>query len=590
MSVDQSNEQIWLVKSSGVVRGPFHFLELINEVKKRNIALLDEVRTPTARWRFIREQKELADIVKAIREEDAVTSQVTGLTNTAFISEATKSITIDVSPEVTRQTGKADAIIDEKTPIPEFERRGGKGKLPPPEIPTPKTKKAEPEKVPKPIHAIPQSLVHKIQKPKLLYFVPVVIVIIALLLILDFNKSRRLNQNMEELIRNAQQYRTQGLLQKALPFYEKAEATFPLPDYPKKEYLSLMLTLHRGDLAKSNKILNELENSKSKMETPISFFQNWRGMILHLQQNYIDADVEFEKAIAADGRLRAPVLNRIVNDFYARHPDKALQHYNEAKQAQMINHTALLAAALSILNLESSAQVESIQSMLNDLNAWIHQHSEGRSESLFMISALQAHSNQIKESEATIEKLVEMMPKESDDFVQELDVLQTMMNWEDYSSICERLAKTHAGKAAELLVSAYCEIEKGKNDHAWAIIEALQKKFPENNLYVGMQAYLLKAKKNTPEAKVLTSSSNLSSAKMMLIEICIDEKDLDCADSVIRGELIKNPSSIRGLYWSAKVALLRNNKELARTEVNKGLQISPYYLPLLELREDLNAR
>ncbi|MNT86266.1 hypothetical protein D3C72_2265360 [compost metagenome] len=75
----------------------------------------------------------------------------------------------------------------------------------------------------------------------------------------------------------------------------------------------------------------------------------------------------------------------------------------------------------------------------------------------------------------------------------------------------------------------------------------------------------------------------------LLGELCIEAKDIACAQKYYTQLYAKDPRSaaaLHGLAWSAQ-----NNRDRARAYeyARGGLQIEPLYMPLIELRDQLEA-
>lgn len=580
MSLSDSKEQIWLVKSSGVVRGPFSFIQLIGEIKNRNIAILDEVRTPRTRWNFVREQKELSDIVKAIRDEDAIAPQETGVTHTAINLEVTKSITLDI-PQAQAQDGM---INDELTPEPEFGKRKSQKKSEP--VSSASRFPKETEAVPIPILGTAGPQRKKGNAKKWLYLLPVFVVAGFTYYFFDVSKSKKMAVKSDELVKVAQQYKVAGLYEKARSLYENAYKMAPLSVQAKKEYITLELIADSPSLM-LEKMMAEMDVNGEKMGIPATTIQNWRGMFLHRQGKFQEADQAFEKAISADIRNTAAVTNRIVNDYFLRRPDIAIQHYLEARQNGSLNQNSILSAATSVLLMDPNTQAENMKAIFADIQNWVKVHYEGASEMTLLSAAISARMSQLSDSENHVLKLMEIMPQGKLNFIPEVDMLRSFSDWANYESVCNTIALAHAGKLTELLVKTYCQTEKGDFQKAWQLIEEIQSKFSESNKHLGVQAYLLKSMNRLPEAKIIISTSSQMIAKLIQSDLCYREKDLVCAESAANEVLQKDPMNIYAHYWIAKVASLKNNKEFAKQEVNKGLMFSPYFLPLVELKEEL---
>ena len=66
---EKNLEKKWLVKSENRILGPYHFDQIEDLLKKRQISLIDEIRDTDTRWLYIRENTEFKYIVENIRKE-----------------------------------------------------------------------------------------------------------------------------------------------------------------------------------------------------------------------------------------------------------------------------------------------------------------------------------------------------------------------------------------------------------------------------------------------------------------------------------------------------------------------------------------
>jgi len=84
-------EKKWLVKSNYKILGPFSYDQLEDILRKRQIALIDEVRDMDRRWSYIREIPELQRMAESIRVEIEQKSEATRTIQTAVSSPTSTS-------------------------------------------------------------------------------------------------------------------------------------------------------------------------------------------------------------------------------------------------------------------------------------------------------------------------------------------------------------------------------------------------------------------------------------------------------------------------------------------------------------------
>lgn len=81
------SEQLWLVKSSDRILGPFTTQELSERILSKEIVLIDEVASPRSRWKHIRDEPTFASVVAEVRSKQLATKDDTEVgTGTPTIS------------------------------------------------------------------------------------------------------------------------------------------------------------------------------------------------------------------------------------------------------------------------------------------------------------------------------------------------------------------------------------------------------------------------------------------------------------------------------------------------------------------------
>ncbi len=107
MTKDSFFEKKWLIKSENRILGPFHFEQIEELLKKRQISLIDEVRDMDTRWLYIRENINFKAIVEEFRKEieskseSTKTYQTLAKTNTNTASDASVNKTNAFIPQFT---------------------------------------------------------------------------------------------------------------------------------------------------------------------------------------------------------------------------------------------------------------------------------------------------------------------------------------------------------------------------------------------------------------------------------------------------------------------------------------------------------
>ena len=103
-----------MVKSAGLVLGPFTVAELADAIQTRQVLLLDEVKGPNLRWKFLREQSELAEVVAAALDKETTREKTSTLVTKSDITTKSEE-PADADIESKRFKPKLE---EELTPIP----------------------------------------------------------------------------------------------------------------------------------------------------------------------------------------------------------------------------------------------------------------------------------------------------------------------------------------------------------------------------------------------------------------------------------------------------------------------------------------
>ncbi len=117
MEPNISVQRKWLIKSSTKIVGPFTIDELIVELGAKNVSLIDEIRDPQTRWKFIREHPLLEEVVRRLRELQAQQSEDTGTQSSGTVTMEKEDTTTIIHAD---SSSPASVAIPLKSP--QFEK------------------------------------------------------------------------------------------------------------------------------------------------------------------------------------------------------------------------------------------------------------------------------------------------------------------------------------------------------------------------------------------------------------------------------------------------------------------------------------
>ncbi|MNL53454.1 hypothetical protein D3C87_1767010 [compost metagenome] len=108
---------------------------------------------------------------------------------------------------------------------------------------------------------------------------------------------------------------------------------------------------------------------------------------------------------------------------------------------------------------------------------------------------------------------------------------------------------------------------------------------------VSYAAFLKNSGKKTEAGTLLKTPevSPLALRDQLIGELCLDAKDLPCVQKHYTQLYAKDPRSAAALYGLAWAAQNNHDRARAYEYARGGLQLEPLYMPLIDLRDQLEA-
>ncbi|GIL18431.1 MAG: hypothetical protein BroJett040_21820 [Oligoflexia bacterium] len=583
MAAYSDYEQVWLIKTAGVVLGPFSLIEVIQGIQDRRISILDEVRSPTTRWGFVREHPQLSEIVKVIRDQDSDRGQITGITHASLNPDLTRSITHEV---LQREDLTPTPIIEESKTQSSVEIKALERRVSNPEA----------SKVPKPLskgQALPlKQKSIEIKQSYLKWAAAGAAVILILLGVLVIKNQGPKTMSAEEMIKLGQMHRSMGYYDKALINFHRAQEMKRLGASVYLQMIPLELAMGKQAI-QVQRMLDEVEKDKRIFEANKNEIGNWRALMLMSQGEYLAAEQEFKSILAQDPFHKKVLLNRGLNFYFLNQFEESLQLIIEAQRSGLSHPFASIVKALNAIHLAAEAVSADQSAMIqNELMRWWQVRQEFRAE-ISLIRATYAHRlGRSAEALAAMKEILNINPDISKDYVPELDVSYQIIAWERLFPYCERLADSYKDLAVAKGLLAFCFYKKGDMAGALKQIDFARKQHSSEGILNGLHAFLLLQSSRVSEAKAvlqLETQELFKFNQLLRAGQCFEEKNLACSQASLNELVNKKIDSVEIYMLMAKVYKEKSQKEMAKQEIEKGLGISGNYRPLIEMREELNA-
>ncbi len=585
MSITESNEKKWLIKSSGKILGPYSFDEVSSLLRERRLSLIDEVRSPDGRWLFIRECRSFLEIVKKMRDQQSDSRE-----DTTSLSGTTKSITIDLTPPPVPQPLGRNPVPP--NPLNPNASSTGNVKLSeilegnsPLEKPTSATNYAS-ARDPR-IQSRASSLRNRTALFGWLLLLVVVLGLVVFQQMPKGEKDRSLGFN--DLITLAKSSKALGQYEKSLEMFRKAEAKQKLDVSQNLQMVPLLMKVENQNvqarqILENMSVLNLETRSKAEVESLMALSYLREGRLDEAQKRYEWVSQNYPKHEPAGINLVA--ISLLQNDF-----ETAVERLNEMFRSGMSEPILFLYRAISIFR--NSNENSKLEAAKEDLKRLLDQQRDYRSESFLLLAAVETKLNHELDAKDAIKSLLETDPDLTRNHLHDLFVHEEVLEWGYLGNICEMLVKNGTDNVLFKGLGIYCTYQQGDLQAAISQMEQARTQFANDPTLAGLHSFLLWKSGRVNEAKALTQLPKIQETKLsdtVAATLCESQGNWACAEDTWRKLMQKDSKNISAFAGLARVALHKGQPEMAQDFIKQGLLISNHYKPLVELKGRINDR
>lgn len=587
MSTYGEFDQIWMVKSAGMVLGPFTIAELGEALRSRRVSVLDEVKTPNKRWNYAREYPELAEIIKSIK----VLEPVKESTDITLDLEVTKpdwptvptaqSILVPLKKNpVTRNSSLPPNLNDTKKANPAPTKSN-----PPQKV---EAKSKAPPSPPKgnqiPKQVVPDSL--SPQKPASQnQFKQFALGILFALGVAggilyyggSFSSNSLQSVDYFSLARVA---RDKGLYERALQFYNKGlQQKKKVPLQTEIEFIPLLLHFPT-ETNSVETLIRQIENQADLTRLPV-----WQALLKMRQGRFTDAELlwlDLLKRFPEDGAIH---LNHIVNSYFMG--DKNLSPGDMAF-VQTTNHTEEISVlvrglmAARSLNAESGAAAKAIaDAAIRELALAYDLNQLFRFEFLLLTATLQRNTDP-EGFKSTVKALLKEDPLTSRDRIPELEVDNQIFDVGRWMDICTDVLRGIDSEPAKSVMKAECQTYNGQYEVAAQTVSQLADT-PEAATVLAVSQWRLH---HIPEVLKVMATRDPAVAYVRG-RACLDRKDIACVEEAIKSLQSSGHHSVRSAELSIRLNLMLDKKDNAAKILKQSQLEYTHYRPFVDLQEEI---
>lgn len=581
---ESRQEKNWLVKSSTRILGPFNLDEIAQLLLKKHISIIDEVRQPEGRWKYIRENRVFDNVVQTLRAEQESSGEMTQ-TQTLTATAAT-SVTIT----------KTDALhIGEETPTPTpppvptlarsdlaFPGDGAKDVTPggiQPILPKmPPSPSADPAM---------QRQIKKAQNMIRVFVALFVVAVIGAVFYMQTRKTVFRDQGYDALISEALRYRGIQLYDKALAAYKKA-AVIREPDASVQNQMAIVLIVLDRQTAQGRRILErELADDKNGRSQQIDASLGIAISYI-LEGSLREAEEALQRVLILEPQNFNARLNLGLVALRKGDAKDALRQLNDLARRTAAHPLLLLGRSLAFMQIPERDETMA-RTLSSEIRSFLGRSSQFRQELLMVNAALMSPSD--PELSSLIGEFLSQVTHQSSQYARDPRLDWRVADWEVLERTCRDFTSRFSGARVKAMRSI-CLSEAGRDTESRRFLDQAVAESPKDPLVLFTQANLLYRNGLRNEAYAvlrLPEIAALPAHQTLIGKICLDQGDMGCAENAFRAVLANGTDDV-ALAGLAQVMQKQERRAEVSSLVREGLDREPGYLPLIEIRESWESK
>jgi len=578
------DQSTWLVKSSGRILGPYLSAKIADLIRSREISVLDEISPPNRRWQTIQYHEQFREVVDSLRkaslsertEANWTPSNTTGITQTLTdLSDSDLTDEMQDDGFLSSKTNKEIVIHN----VQEHDR-----------IQQPVSANSRFQTTQGQNTAI-QRQVEKTTRGLWIITSLILLAVAAFIAHKRFSGPTGtyevrptvagLKQNVIALVQVGHYAEA---LKEMKSFFSDPMQSGDLAIY----YGSLLIQVE-GQTVLGRRLLNQVLNSR-RPETK----QAYTGLgVADLVDGQLDSAQEnFQKALSYDSAYVPALVN--MSSVFLQKGDygRAKQIASKALQASPLQGEALLSIAEAQLHLfrvnNNSRDLEAVNRTLKDFAAKSWDYKAELSFYALYFDFLRNEKN----IEDKMRVHLDGDPQLTTDHRHNVFIYRGRTQWKVLSRLCEQMADRIGESPRVATFLASCYAREGRWDNARRSIEKAVNQAPRDPLVQAWSSYISKEGGDPEQASVILGRATEYNRRgeyvlpaVLQARFCQSNGDLDCAreswSKIYERDLDYLPA-LAGIAWT-----LGQKKSFveALKLIDKGLRISPDYIPLLVLRQ-----
>lgn len=548
---------MWLVKSGSVVSGPYTFEELVEKIQSKEVVLHDEVIAPLARWRYVREQSEFAEVVFKVRHNQSADREDTQT------ASSTEELVLNESGAGNNAPG------DYNAPVPQVEGH-----------------------IVSRVYGDIQN--EKIQREVRLSarngWVFVLFILLSLGSYIWWMQMQQVKKStspdaQHDLVYKANESLRIGEFARATQYFSKILAISP-GDIEANLSLAMLLVMQERQTVEARRILQKLNENQLPPKDQI----RWRtisALISISDGDWSEAANQIQSALKIDPNYEPALLNLGTIQHQRGNFEQARATFQKVTKSKEFAHLGQILSLRTLLDRAEKNDVS--KSSLVDAGAQLmrlgREFTDFRQEAFYLASYAYLLAGDNDQAQIAAEKALDIDPRLTDQHWHSQLVSLRLLEWTGLATFCPKIVGINSSLARLRAFNGFCKAKMGRWIEARRDFEEAIVMNDRDSLTRGIFAAFLVENDRQIEARstlLINPNERFDLPLIVSARVCDKEEDPDCASEYWQQLLKLNSASLPALVGMAEELTAYRPAE-AHMYLQKAVQISPHYIPLLKI-------
>lgn len=477
-------EHRFLICSSKEILGPYSKEEVIELIKNGSISIFDEVTEPYGIWQYLDSHKEFKKVIRSINVQTRLSNFLTRITDkmtTTGKTKDTKSKTEETIPLTEKEKALAKETTYNVVKLSKAQKKEVKSYI---------SQKESQQRVRKKINRIVNIIWQAVFGIALL----TIGFIGYQIFYLPIQERKQISQDFTE---KGSKFYNFGWYEQALPYFEAAYSQGLLKSEDKLSFSTLLM--HRNQIQRAIVVKKEISD-KSVLEGNQGIMLD--GLISFYDEEHSKAEKIFQDIISKSGNddlAKAALVNLALLKWTVGQTQESSKSIDALLQKGFDRDVVWYLKALNFLTLN---KLEELKTYLEEELALISDSPfvvEFKQELYLLLSYIYMKNNEIQKLKITVNKLLNEDPFLNENYKYDPLIYIQKLSWDHLRPYCKDISNYQKGDNLLQALYAFCLIKTSKLRQAEGVVKAVEKKEPQNPLFLSLYAYLLMSQAEAQE-------------------------------------------------------------------------------------------